>query len=59
MKGKLLKCSEVAERYDVSVETVWRWVRTGRLQAVKLPGTRLYRIMPESLEEFEQKKDKA
>ena len=52
MDNKLLKCSDVAERCSVSVETVWRWIRTGRLQAVKLPGTRLYRIMPESLAEF-------
>ena len=32
---------EVAKRYRVKVDTVQRWVRTGRLSALNLGGTRL------------------
>ena len=32
---------EVAKRYRVKVDTVQRWVRTGRLSALNLGGTRM------------------
>jgi len=50
---KLLTAQEVAQRYNVTVESVWRWIRTGRLSAVTL-SKRNYRIRPADLEAFER-----
>ena len=35
---------EVAHRYGVTSETVRAWIRAGKLPAVRLPGSREYRI---------------
>jgi len=45
----LLSVSEVAEKLGVSKQTVWRWIREGKLKVVKLPSGR-YRIPSEELE---------
>lgn len=47
-----LTCKEVASRYGVSTETVWRWIRSGKLPAV-LIGGRNYRVRLEDLQEIE------
>jgi len=49
---RLLTCKQVAERYVVSIETVWEWVRSKKLPAILIG--RNYRIRPEDLEEFER-----
>ena len=38
MSGQLLTARAVAERFDVSAETVLRWTRRGELPAIRLPG---------------------
>ena len=38
MTGRLLTTRVVAERLDVSPETVLRWTRRGELPAIRLPG---------------------
>ena len=38
MNTPLLTARDVAERLGVSAETVLRWVRDGKLPAIKLPG---------------------
>lgn len=43
---KLLKVKEVAERFDVSANTVNRWARRGRIMAIRTPGGE-YRIPAE------------
>ena len=53
MIKELFTCKEVAARYNVSEDTVWRWIRTGRLNAVKI-NSRNYRITMEALEAFEK-----
>lgn len=53
MIKELFTCKEVAARYNVSEDTVWRWIRTGRLNAVEI-NSRNYRITMESLEAFEK-----
>ena len=53
MIKELFTCKEVAARYNVSEDTVWRWIRTGSLNAVKI-NSRNYRITMESLEAFEK-----
>jgi len=53
---KLLTCEQVAERYSVKVITVWEWIRTNKLPAVKING-RNYRIRAEDLVAFEQQNE--
>ena len=45
-----LSAEEVADRLGVSVYTFRRYIRTGKLKAVKLNGQ--YRLSPEDLAEF-------
>lgn len=50
---KLYNCEDVANRYDVKVETVWAWIREKRLPAVKIGKG--YRVKETDLVTFEQK----
>ena len=43
---------EVAELLKVTKETVWRWIRVGKLKATRLGGTGSYRISTEALNDF-------
>lgn len=45
-------CEEVAEIYMVSKCTVWRWIKSGRISAVKIG--RNYRIRKEDVERIEK-----
>lgn len=47
---KLLTCAEVARLFDVKPAAVWAWIRSGKLQAVRIG--RIYRIRPEALEQM-------
>jgi excisionase family DNA binding protein len=42
---------DVAERFGVHYQTVYRWVRSGRLPASKIAGA--YRVEDEDLQAFE------
>lgn len=55
--GKRYTTEEIAKRYQVTVATVQRWVRTGRLAAINLSGGPYgpYWFRPEDLEAFERK----
>lgn len=46
-------CEEIAERYGVKLPTVWKWIRTKRLRAVKIG--KQYRIPIDSVIELESK----
>lgn len=48
----LHRCDEVAERYGVKVETVWEWIRKGRLPATKIGKVRY--VTDEQLAIFEE-----
>lgn len=48
------KSIEVAARYGVCEDSVWSWIRSGKLKALKIG--RNYRIRREDLEEFEKSK---
>ncbi|MDR1158856.1 MAG: helix-turn-helix domain-containing protein [Oscillospiraceae bacterium] len=52
--ANLLTCAQVAERFGVSVATVWRWIGHKELRAIKL-SRKSYRIRPEDLAEFERR----
>jgi excisionase family DNA binding protein len=51
MSDRVLTVPEVAERLRINEETVRRWLRTGKLQGVRLGGTRAgYRIAESEVE---------
>lgn len=45
-------CEQIAERYGVKLTTVWAWIRTQRLSAVKVG--KQYRVTAEALLAFER-----
>ncbi len=47
---KLLTPEQVAERLQVTVQTIYTWIRSGYLPSVKMG--RLLRIRPGDLEDF-------
>lgn len=52
---ELLTIEEAAKKLKVSKRTVYEWIRTGKLEAVKA-GT-LWRIPEEAMEKFLKKPD--
>lgn len=38
MMDKLWRLKDIAESFDVSYSTLWRWAQSGRMQTVRLPG---------------------
>ena len=38
LTAKMLTATEVAVILNVTVETVWKWVRKGKIDSVRLPG---------------------
>ena len=55
MADRLLTARVVAERLDVSAETVLRWIRKGELPAIRLPGGTV-RIGEDELEAWLQER---
>lgn len=51
---KLYTCEEVAERYSVKKFTVWNWIRSGKLKAIK--PAKSYLITESELARFESSK---
>lgn len=49
-RRSLLTADEVGEEFQILAETVRRWAREGRLQAVPLPGGRLIRFRRTDIE---------
>lgn len=43
-------CEEIAEKFKVSKETVWIWIRKGKLGAVKLG--KHFRVSEKDLQDF-------
>lgn len=52
MEKEFYSCKEVAERYGVREDTVWSWIREGKLHAVKVG--KQYRIKKETLLKMEK-----
>lgn len=48
---------EIAERLDLHVETIRRWLRTGALRGVFVGGKGGYRIRETDLEQFLRSKE--
>jgi excisionase family DNA binding protein len=47
---KLLTPEQVADRLQVTVQTIYTWIRSGYLPSIKVG--RLWRIRPDDLEDF-------
>ncbi|MEM1785458.1 MAG: helix-turn-helix domain-containing protein [Candidatus Bathyarchaeia archaeon] len=41
MEEELLRPSEVAKKFGISVKTLWKWQRKGIIKAVRLPTGKL------------------
>ena len=54
----LLTLDEVAKRLGISRVTLWRWVKDGKLSAVKLSQRTVY-VRREELERFVRESEKA
>lgn len=50
---KFYQCKDVAERYDVKITTVQRWIRTGHMRAIVVG--KFYRVPESALKEFEKR----
>lgn len=53
---KLYSVQELCERYSVKDFTVWDWIRTGKLAAMKIGKS--YRIKESDLLNFEKKSER-
>lgn len=51
--AKYYTCEEVAEMYKVAVKTVWKWIRDGKLKAIRID--RYYRVRQEDIDAFEHR----
>lgn len=49
---KLYTCEEIAERYSVKIITVWEWIRSKKLLAIKIGKS--YRVREEDIKSFEE-----
>ena len=48
-----LTAEQVAERFDITAETARAWARTGKVEAIRLPGGQ-YRFRREVIEAIER-----
>ena len=49
---KTYSCAEIAERYGVTVDTVWTWIKEKKLTAVNIGKS--YRVREQDLKAFEE-----
>ncbi|ABK66949.1 MULTISPECIES: excisionase family DNA-binding protein [Mycobacterium] len=49
--NQALTVAQVADQLSTSVRSVQRWIKEGRVRAVRLPGGRGYRIYQRDLDE--------
>ena len=49
---KFYTCEEVATHYGVKITTVWDWIKTGKIKAVRVG--KQYRIPKDALAKFEK-----
>jgi excisionase family DNA binding protein len=51
---KWLTTGQISRRLGVAQRTVTKWIDDGRLNGIRLPGSRDRRVHPDALEEFER-----
>ena len=50
---KFYSCEEIADHFQIKVETVWEWIRGKRIAAIRVGKG--YRIPESAVREYEQK----
>ena len=50
---KRFTCQDIAEMYGVHIQTVWNWIKKGKLGAVRIGG--VYYIRQTDIEEMEER----
>lgn len=53
-EGRMLTTEQVAERLQLHVITVQRWLRDGKLKGTKLPGKAGWRVPVSEVERMER-----
>jgi excisionase family DNA binding protein len=53
-EGRMLTTKEVADRLQVKVITVQRWLHSGKLRGTKLPSRAGWRVPVEEVERMER-----
>lgn len=53
-EGRMLTAKEVAERLQVKVITVQRWLHAGKMRGTKLPGRAGWRVPVAEVERVER-----
>lgn len=51
---KLYTCDKIAERYNIPIESVWRWIRQKKLPAMKIG--KKYQVREEDISQFEKER---
>lgn len=51
--GKLYALYEIADHYGVKLSTVQGWIRAKKMRALKVGGSKMYRVREEDLAAFE------
>lgn len=51
---KWLTTGQIASHLGVAVRTVSKWIDSGRLIGIRLPGSRERRVHPDALDEFQR-----
>lgn len=54
---KLIRPDEVARYFRVSIRTVYGWIDSGQIKAVRIAGGKLLRIRREDVEEVQKDLD--
>ena len=52
--ARMLTTEEISERLKLHIITVQRWLRTGKLQGIKLPGKAGWRVPIAEVERLER-----
>ena len=50
---RVYTCDEIAERYGVKIGTVYKWIRDGAMDAIRIG--KAYRIKESAVLEFEER----
>lgn len=50
---KVYTCNEIAERYGVKISTVYKWIRDGAMEAIRIG--KAYRVKESAVLEFEER----
>lgn len=50
---RIYTCEEIAERYGVKIHTIYKWIKDGAMQAIRIG--KAYRVKESAVLEFEER----